>query len=149
MPSSVAVLFLIVCITFSCGTGEKENSEIQVTQLLANRRKGLQENNPSLYLSAVSRNYNDGIDTYDTLKKRCEEFLTQYSHLQIKIEKRTVYIDKDRATVVEEYRLTGFLPSGKKRAFHRQGVLRLEYNKTDGWKIVNGIDDFSIPPETR
>ena len=104
--------------------------------------------NSSLYLSTVSRNYNDGIDTYSTLKKKCEEFLAQYSHLQVKIEKRTIYIDKKHATVVEEYRLSGLLPSGKKLAIHRQRLLRLEYDEADGWRIVNGIDDFSIPPKT-
>ena len=142
--SPTAALLLIACFALSCGTREETAHKNRIVQLLDHRQRGLEENNPQMYSSTISRNYNDGIDTYATLKTKAEQFLAQYSQIRIQIENRTIYIDKNRATVVDQYRFTGFLPSGKKLDLRRHVVLRLQYEEAHGWKIVNGINDFSF-----
>ena len=145
MPPPIVAFFLVACTFLSCGVNGEKNQEDRIIQLLARHRKGLEEKNPQLYLSAVSPDYDDGLDTYDTLKIKTEKFFSQYSNIRIKIEKRTIYIDKNKATVVEEYRLTGLSLSGEKLDVHRQGVLNLEYDETSGWKIVNGTGGEAPP----
>jgi len=145
--SSTAALFFIACFTLSCRTYDGKSPKEQITQLLDRRRKGLEENNPRLYLSAISPNYNDGIDNYATLSAKAERY--KQATFRIKVENRSIYISKNRATVIEEYQLSGFLPSGRKLDIKRQSVLRLEYNEAHGWKIVNGINDFSFSNESR
>lgn len=143
MKSLTAVLFCIACITLSCKTYNEESPREQIIQLLNRRQKGLEENNSQLYLSTISPNYNDGIDNYATLSAKVKKY--KQATFRIKIENRSIYISKKKATVIEEYRLNGSLPSGKKLDIKRQGVLRLKYNEAHGWKIVNGINDFSFP----
>jgi hypothetical protein len=140
MPPPIAAFFLVACTFLSCGVNGEKNQEDRIIQLLARHRKGLEEKDLQLYLSAVSPNYDDGLDTYDTIKIKVEKLSAQYSILRLRIEKRTIYIDKNKATVVEEYRLTGRGSSGGKLDVHRQGVLNLEHDEASGWKIVNGID---------
>lgn len=145
--SPSTLFFLIACTTLSgCGTPEEMGEKERITKLLDRRQRGLEDSDPQLYLTTVSKNYNDGIDTYATIKAKTEKF--KLSHFRIKIENRTIYIGKNQATVIEEYHLSAHLPSGKKLDILRQGVLRLEYEGTNGWKIVNGINDFSFPAET-
>lgn len=141
--SPTAALFFIACIILSCRTYDKESTKEQITQLLDHRQRGLEENNPRLYLSTISPNYNDGIDDYATLSAKAERY--KQATFRIKIKNRSIYTSKNRATVIEEYQLSGSLPSGRKLDIKRQGVLRLEYNEAHGWKIVNGINDFSFP----
>ncbi len=145
--SPSALFLLIACTALSCSDPPKEMSEKkQISELLNRRQRGLEEGDPQLYLTTISKNYNDGIDTYATIKAKIEKFKLAY--FRIKIENRTIYIGKNQATVVEEYHLSAHLPSEKKLDILRQGVLRLEYDKINGWKIVNGINDFSFPGET-
>ncbi len=145
--SPSALFFLIACTALSCcGTSREMSEKKRIIELLNRRQQGLEDSDPQLYLTTISKNYNDGIDTYATIKTKTEKF--KRSYFRIKIENRTIYIGKNQATVLEEYHLSGQLPSGKKLDILRQGVLRLEYDKINGWKIVNGINDFSFPGET-
>jgi hypothetical protein len=141
--SPTATLFFIACIALSCKTYDEKSPKELIIQLLDRRQRGLEENNPRLYLSTISPNYNDGIDNYATLSAKAERY--KQVTFRIIIENRSIYISKNRATVIEEYHLSGSLPSGRKLDIKRQGVLRLEYDEAHGWKIVNGINDFSFP----
>ena len=130
---SLAILFCALIL--ACG----QKPEKAIDAALDNRVNGLKNKDINLYMSAISSDYNDGKNTYATLKETAERHFLLFEKIDFQVKERSLYLNpaKDEATVVQNYYLSFTLPSGTKggKADERL-VLR---KQKDGWKIIGGL----------
>ncbi len=135
MNKGLTVAIIAVLLSGLCGCGS--SPEAQINKVLDKRKQGLEQKDIKLYMSTVSPDYKDGIETYDSIKRRTAGFFSAFDNIELTIEDRSIYLDGNKARVVEKYVLTFGLPSGKKTGKAEQ-LLTLRKEK-DGWKIIKGL----------
>ncbi len=129
---SVIAGLCLICLP-ACGASPEE----QITRVLDNRKQGLEKKDIKLYMSTVSPNYNDGGKTYDSIKRERLEDFSIFKEMKLDIQNRSIYVDGDKAQVVEKYILT-FSSRSDKRTGKAEGLFIMQ-KEEDGWKIISGI----------
>jgi hypothetical protein len=128
------LLFLLpVLFLLTCQVSEEE----KIYETLSRRQEALQKRDLSLYLSCISKAYQDEEEDVSRLQKRIEGYFKTFDRITYSSWDRSVQIDGETSTVIQRFSLE--VERGeKKNRYAGQEVLFL---KKEGrqWKIIKGL----------
>jgi ketosteroid isomerase-like protein len=128
------LLFLLPALfLLTCQVSEEE----KIFQTLNRRQEALQKKDLSLYLSCISKAYQDKEEDASRLQKRIEGYFKTFDRITYSSWDRSVQIDGETSTVIQRFSLE--VEKGeKKNRYAGQEVLFL---KKEGrhWKIIKGL----------
>jgi ketosteroid isomerase-like protein len=128
-------LFFLLPILFlqACQVSQEE----KIYQILNRREEALQKRDLSLYLSCISKAYQDKEEDYYQLKKRIEGYFKTFDRITYSSWDRSVQIDGETATVIQQFHLE--VEKGeKKNRYSGQEALFLKKEGRE-WKIIKGL----------
>jgi len=122
------LLFLLAC---------QVSQEEKIYQILNQRQEALQKRDLSLYLSCISRAYQDKEEDFDGLRKRIEGYFKTFDRISYSSWDRSIQIDVETAIVVQQFSLEVEKGEKKNRYSGKEGL----FLKKDGkeWRIIKGL----------
>jgi len=133
MRRSVPAFLFLLILLLACQISEEEN----VHQTLNRREDALQKKDISLYLSCISKAYQDGDENFDRLQERIERYFNTFDQIRYSHWDRTIHVEGDSARVIQQFYLEverqgrGNRYSGKESIFLKKEGRR--------WKIIKGL----------
>ena len=119
------VLFLLAC---------QISEEEKINQILNRRQEALQKRDLSLYLSCISRAYQDKEEDYYRLQKRIDGYFKTFDRITYSSWDRSVQIDGETSTVIQQFYLE--VEKGEKKN-HYCGKEVLFFKKEGKeWRII-------------
>ena len=101
------------------------------------RERAIREKDIDLYMTCISEDYTDNTDTFDMVKERMHKNFEVFDRIDFSTSDRTVYLEDQTATLVQDYDLVFFVDGKSDRA---RGKERIFLRREDrGWKIVKGL----------
>ena len=122
------ILFLLAC---------QVSEEEKVYQILNRRQEALQKRDLSLYLSCISKAYQDKEEDFNRLQKRIEGYFKTFDRITYSSWDRSVQIDGETATVVQQFYLEVEKGEKKNRYSGKEALFLKKEGK--GWKITKGL----------
>jgi hypothetical protein len=124
----LSLLFLLAC---------QVSQEEKIYQILNRRQEALQKKDLSLYLSCISKAYQDKEEDFDGLRKRIEGYFKTFDRINYSSWDRTIQIDGEAAIVVQQFSLVVEKGEKKNRYSGKEGL----FLKKEGreWKIIRGL----------
>ena len=122
------ILFLLAC---------QASEEEKIYQILNRRQEALQKKDLSLYLSCISKAYQDKEEDFNRLEKRIEGYFKTFDRIAYSNWDRSVQIDGEAATVIQQFHLE--VEKGEKK--NRYSGKEALFFKKEGreWKIIKGL----------
>jgi ketosteroid isomerase-like protein len=113
------------------------SGEEQIRQTLDQRGEALKKKDLSLYLSCISKDYQDREGDRDQLQKRMEVYFKTFDRIDFNYWDRSIQIEGETATVIQQFHLE-IEKGGKTNRFSAKEAFLLR--KEGGrWKIFKGI----------
>ncbi len=128
LPFVLPVLFLL-----ACQISEQE----KIDQTLNRRQEALQKRDLSLYLTCISKAYQDKEEDLYRLQNRIEGYFKTFDRITYSSWDRSVQIDGETSTVIQRFSLE--LEKGEKK--NRYSGKEVLFLKKEGrqWKIIKGL----------
>lgn len=128
------LLFLLpVLFLLTCQVSEEE----KIFQTLSRRQEALQKRDLSLYLSCISKAYQDKEEDVSRLRKRIEGYFETFDRITYSSWDQSVQIDGETSTVIQRFSLE--VEKGeKKNRYAGEEVLFLKKEGRE-WKIIKGL----------
>ena len=128
-------LFFLLSVFFllACQVSEEE----KIYQMLNRRQEALQKRDLSLYLSCISRSYQDKEEDFNGLEKRIDGYFKTFDRIAYSSWDRSVEIDGEKATAIQQFYLEAE-KGGKKNRYSGKEVLFLTKEGKE-WKIIKGL----------
>ena len=128
-------LFFLLPILFflACQVSEEE----KIYQILNRRQEALQKRDLSLYLSCISKAYQDKEEDFNRLQKRIEGYFKTFDRISYSSWDRSVQIDGETATVIQQFYLEVEKGEKKNRYSGKEALFLKKEGK--GWKITKGL----------
>ena len=124
----IPILFLL-----SCQVSEEE----KINQMVNRRQEALQTKDLSLYLSCISRAYQDKEEDFSGLEKRIHGYFKTFDRIGYSSWDRSIEIKEDTATVIQQFYLE--TERGEKKSSY-SGKEALFFKKEGKkWKIIKGL----------
>jgi len=125
-------LFLLFFL-WACQSSEEE----QIRRVLNQRGEAFKKKDLSLYLSCISKDYQDKEGDLSQLQKRMEGYFKTFDRIEHNAWDRSVEIEGETATVTQQFSLE-VEKGGKKSSYSNKEafLLRKEGNY---WKILKGL----------
>ncbi|MCJ7803724.1 MAG: nuclear transport factor 2 family protein [Desulfobacterales bacterium] len=122
------ILFLLAC---------QASEEEKIYQILNRRQEALQKKDLSLYLSCLSKAYQDKEEDFNRLEKRIEGYFKTFDRITYSNWDRSVQIDGETAMVIQQFHLE--VEKGEKK--NRYSGKEALFLKKEGreWKIIRGL----------
>jgi ketosteroid isomerase-like protein len=129
-----SLLFLLPVLSLlACQVSEEE----KIYQILSRRQEALQKRDLSLYLSCISKAYQDKEEDVPRLQKRIEGYFKTFDRISYSSWDRSVQIDGETSTVIQRFSLE--VEKGeKKNRYTGKEVLFLKKEGSQ-WKIIKGL----------
>jgi len=128
-------LFFLLSVFFllACQVSEEE----KIYQILNRRQEALQKKDLSLYLSCISKAYQDKEEDFNRLQKRIEGYFKTFDRISYSCWDRSLQVDGETAIVIQPFYLE--VEKGeKKNRYSGKEVLVLK--KEGGkWRIIKGL----------
>jgi ketosteroid isomerase-like protein len=128
-------LFFLLPLLFlqACQVSQEE----KIYQILNRRQEALQKRDLSLYLSCISKAYQDKEEDFNRLKKRIEGYFKTFDRITYSSWDRSVQIEGETATVIQQFHLE--VEKGEK--INRYSGQEALFLKKEGreWKITRGL----------
>ena len=124
---------LIVLILQACTSSEKE----KIQRLLVQREEAFQKKNLALYLSCISKDYQDKDEVFEKLKNRISGYFETFDRIDYSAWDRSIQIDRKNATAIQQYRIE-VEKKAKKSQFVGREILHL-HKEGGEWKIISGL----------
>jgi hypothetical protein len=129
-------LFRVLVVFFfllACQTSEEE----KIHQTLTRREEAFQKKDLSLYLSCISRNYQDKNEDFDRLRARMEGYFKTFDRIEYSSRDRSLHISGNEAAVVQQFQMV--VEKGEKK--NRYSGKEFLFLKKEGgtWKIDRGL----------
>lgn len=127
-----AFLFLLI-ILLACQISEEES----IHQTLNRREEAFQKKDISLYLSSISKAYQDGDENFDQLQEKIGRYFNTFDQIRYSNWDRTIRVEGDSAWVIQQFSLEvekqgrGNRYSGKESIFLKKEGKR--------WRIIKGL----------
>jgi len=128
------LLFLLpVLFLLTCQVSEEE----KIFQTLSRRQEALQKRDLSLYLSCISKSYQDKEEDVSRLQKRIEGYFKTFDRITYSSWDRSVQTDGETSTVIQRFSLE--VEKGEKK--NRYAGEEVLFLKKEGrqWKIIKGL----------
>ncbi len=128
LPFVLPVLFLL-----ACQISEQE----KIDQTLNRRQEALQKRDLSLYLTCISKAYQDKEEDIYRLQNRIEGYFKTFDRITYSSWDRSVQIDGETSTVIQRFSLE--VEKGEKK--NHYGGKEVLFLKREGreWKIIKGL----------
>jgi hypothetical protein len=122
------ILFLLAC---------QVSEEEKIYQILSRRQEALQKRDLSLYLSCISKAYQDKEEDFNRLQKRIEGYFKTFDRISYSCWDRSLQIDGETAIVIQQFYLE--VEKGEmKNHYSGKEVLFLKKEGKE-WKIIKGL----------
>ena len=128
------LLFLLpVLFLLTCQVSEEE----KIFQTLSRRQEALEKRDLSLYLSCISKSYQDKEEDVSRLQKRIEGYFKTFDRITYSSWDRSVQTDGETSTVIQRFSLE--VEKGEKK--NRYAGEEVLFLKKEGgqWKIIKGL----------
>lgn len=129
---SLSFLILIVFL-LACQVSEEE----KIYQMLNRRQEALQKRDLSLYLSCISRAYQDKEEDFNGLGKRIDGYFKTFDWITYSSWDRSVEIEGNTATVIQQFHLEVGKGEKKNSYSGKEGLFFKKEGKE--WKIIKGL----------
>ena len=128
----LSFLFLISFL-FACQVSEEE----KIYQMVNRRQEALQKRDLSLYLSCISKNYQDKEEDFNRLEKRIGGYFKTFDQISYSSWDRSIQIDGEKAIVFQQFHLE----VGKGEKKNRYSGKETLFFKKEGkeWRIIKGL----------
>jgi ketosteroid isomerase-like protein len=122
------ILFLLAC---------QASEEEKIYQILNRRQEALQKRDLTLYLSCISKAYQDKEEDFNRLEKRIEGYFKTFDRITYSNWDRSVHMEGETATVIQQFHLE--VEKGEKK--NRYSGKEALFFKKEGreWKIIKGL----------
>ncbi len=127
------LLLLIGFFVLNCHASEEEN----VQGVLNQREEALRKRDLSLYLTCISKSYQDRDEDFDAVQRRVAESFRLLDGIGYVSRGRSIEIDGNEARVFQEFDLST-IRGDKKSTYSGKESLLLQKER-GGWKIVKGL----------
>jgi len=128
-------LFFLLSVFFllACQVSEEE----KIYQILNRRQEALQKKDLSLYLSCISKAYQDKEEDFNRLQKRIEGYFKTFDRISYSCWDRSLQVDGETAIVIQPFYLE--VEKGeKKNRYSGKEVLVLKKEGGE-WRIIKGL----------
>jgi len=124
---------LLIFFLLTCQVSEEE----KIYQILNRRQEALQKKDLSLYLSCISKAYQDKEEDFNRLEKRIEGYFKTFDRITYSNWDRSVHMEGETATVIQQFHLE--VEKGEKK--NRYSGKEALFFKKEGreWKIIKGL----------
>ena len=124
---------LLILFLLACQVSEEE----KIYQMMNRRQEALQKRDLSLYLSCISKDYQDKGEDVNRLEKRIDGYFKTFDRISYSSWDRSVQIDGETATVIQQFHLE--VEKGEKK--NRYSGKEALFFKKEGrkWKIIKGL----------
>ncbi len=129
----LSFLFFIFLLLLACQDSEEE----KIYQTLNRRQEALQKRDLSLYLSCISRAYQDKVEDFDQLQKRMEGYFKTFNRISYSSWDRSVQIDGETATAIQQFQLEVEKGERKDRYSGKEALFLKKEGKE--WRIIKGL----------
>jgi len=128
-------LFFVLFFLFilACQVSEEE----KIDRILNRRQEALQKKDLSLYLSCISKAYQDKEEDFERLQKRIKGYFETFGRISYSCWDRSFQIDGETAIVAQQFYLE-VEKAGKRNHYSGKEVLFLKKEER-GWKIIKGL----------
>jgi ketosteroid isomerase-like protein len=128
------LLFLLPVLSLlTCQVSEEE----KIYHTLSRRQEAFQKRDAPLYLSCISKAYQDKEEDVSRLQKRIEEYFKTFDRITYSSWDRSVQVDGETSTVIQRFSLE-VEKGGKKNRYAGEEVLFLKKEGSE-WKIIKGL----------
>jgi ketosteroid isomerase-like protein len=124
----IPVLFLLAC---------QVSEEEKIYQMVNRRQEALQKKDLSLYLSCISRAYQDKEEDFSGLEKRIDGYFKTFDRIVYSSWDRSVEIEGNTATVTQQFYLETEKGEKKKSYSGKEALFFKKEGKE--WKIIKGL----------
>jgi ketosteroid isomerase-like protein len=128
LPFLVSVLFLLAC---------QVSEEEKIFQMVDRRQEALQKKDLSLYLSCISRAYQDKEEDFNRLEKRIDGYFKTFDRISYSSWDRSIEIEGNTATVTQQFYLETEKGEKKKSYSGKEALFFRKEGKE--WKIIKGL----------
>jgi len=128
LPFLLPVLFLLTC---------QISEEEKIYQTLSRRQEALQKRDLSLYLSCISKAYQDKEEDFYRLQKRIEGYFKTFDRITYSSWDRSVQIDGETSTVIQQFYLE--VEKGEKKNHYSGKEVLLLKKEGKEWRILRGL----------
>jgi ketosteroid isomerase-like protein len=135
MRRNPTLFFLTFFFLLSCTVSE----ENQIIKTLNQREEALRKKDLSLYLSSVSKAYQDKDEDFGRLQNRIEDYFKTFDRIEYACWDRTIRIEGERAVVIQQFNLDVEKGGKKNRYSGREALLFKKEGR--GWKILKGLSN--------
>jgi hypothetical protein len=133
MRRSLLSFLLPILFLLACQVSEEE----KIYQVLNRRQEALQKRDLSLYLSCISKAYQDNEEDFNRLQKRIEGYFKGFDRISYSCWDRSLQVDGETAIVIQPFYLE--VEKGEnKNHYSGKEVLFLKKEGKD-WKIIKGL----------
>jgi ketosteroid isomerase-like protein len=132
MRKSFYLLFTIFFL-LTCQVSEEE----RIHQVLNRREEALQKKNLSLYLSCISKVYQDKEEDFSRLQNRIEGYFKTFDQIRYSSWERSVHIEGKTATVIQQFQLEVEKGLKKNRYLGKEALFFQKEGRE--WKIIRGL----------
>jgi hypothetical protein len=124
---------LSILLLLACQVTEEE----KIYQILNRRQEAFEKRDLTLYLSCISKAYQDKEEDFPRLKKRMEGYFKTFDWIVYSSWDRSIHIDGEAATVIQQFHLE----VGKGEKKNRYSGKEALFFKKEGkeWRVVKGL----------
>jgi ketosteroid isomerase-like protein len=126
-------LFLLIALLLACQISEED----KIRQVLQRRQEALKNKDLSLYLSCISKAYQDKEENWDRLQTRIATYFQGFDGIEYQAWDLSIDREGNTAVITQRFRLE-VEKAGKKNQYDGREALFFQKEGKD-WKIVKGL----------
>jgi ketosteroid isomerase-like protein len=127
------VLILLLLFLLACQRSEEE----RIRQTLNQRGEALKKKDLSLYLSCISKDYQDRDGDFSQLQRRMEAYFKSFDRIEYDYWDRSIQTEGEKATVIQQFHME-VEKGGKKNRYSGKEAFLLR-REGGHWKIFKGL----------
>ena len=133
MRRSLLSFLILILFLLACQVSEEE----KIYQVLNRRQEALQKRDLALYLSCISKAYQDKEEDFNRLQKRIEGYFRTFDRISYSCWDRSLQVDGETAIVIQPFYLE--VEKGEKKNHYSGKEVLFLKKEGKGWKIIKGL----------
>jgi hypothetical protein len=133
MRRNLFFLLISICFLTACQISEQE----RIDQILNRREEALRKKDLSLYLSCISKAYQDKEEDVNRLGKRIEGYFKNFDQISYSSWDRSIQMNGGTAGVIQQFHLEVERGEKKNRYSGQEALFLIKEGKE--WKIIKGL----------
>jgi len=133
MRRTLFYLLLSIGLLTACQISEEE----RIYQVLNRREEAFQKRDLPLYLSCISKAYQDKEEDFSRLEKRIEGYFKNFDQISYSSWDRSVQMDEGTATVIQQFHLEVKKGEMRNRYSGKEALSLVKEGRE--WRIAKGL----------